>query len=271
MSEERLQGPPPQLRPGGAFLLVLIHLAGVMSVGILAINLASDHSILLFISAGVVVGPLIALYVGLNRYTPHLKTREALGLVMPRGRQWALLGLAVVAGAALAPIAVEITVRIFRLWPLDDQGDVLAEPTDAGGWIILAVAQLVVSPIAQEALFRGLILGKLRESVGERYALFVATVLYVAAILQPHVMPMALLLALMTGVFALRSRCLWLPIAAHISTRCVEVLLLWEHEWPSKTDPGPPDQPIWVLAVAAAVLVSAAAAAWKLAPRDAPR
>ncbi len=251
------------MRPGGAFLLVLIYLAGAMTVGLLAINLASDGSILLFVAAAGVVGPLIALYVGLNRYTPHRSTRQALRLVAPSRRELGLLGVAVVAGAALAPLAVEITIRIFRAWPLDDRTDAFPEPTDTGAWIILAVAQLLVSPFAQEALFRGLILGGLRDSVGERRALFVATVLYVAAIVQPHVMPVALLLALVTGVLALRSRSLWIPITAHITTRLVEVGVLWGEDWPSATHQGPPGQPLWLLITCAVVLITALAAVWR--------
>src|SRR5688572_7180925 len=115
---ERLQQPPPPLRPGGAFLLVLIHLAGAMTVGILAINLAAEQSMLLFIAAAGIVGPLTALYVGLSRYTPHLSTRQALRLQAPDRGELAMLGAAVVLGVAAAPPAVEIIVRLFRAWPL---------------------------------------------------------------------------------------------------------------------------------------------------------
>jgi uncharacterized protein len=263
-SEDRIQEPPPKLGPGGAFLLVLIHLAGAMTVGLLAINLANDRSIMLFIAAGVIVGPLMALYVGLNRYTPHLTTRQALRLERPRGRsELALLGAAIIAGAALSPLATEVTVRIFRAWPLQEAAGAFAEPSDTMGRILLDIAYLLVSPVTQEALFRGLILGGLRVSVGRRRALFVATVLYVAAIIQPHVMPAALMLALVTGVLALRGRSLWIPIAAHITTRLFDGLILWGEEWPSATNPGPAPQPLWLLGLCGGVLVVTLVALWR--------
>src|SRR5205814_1129479 len=102
-----------KFRPAAALLLLFVYYGAYMAVILLG-GLVSDedHIGVLFLAAAAVVAPLCATYVGLVRYAAEEPTGTALRLGRP---VWTRILLAVVAGAALAPLAIELRVLMQQL------------------------------------------------------------------------------------------------------------------------------------------------------------
>jgi membrane protease YdiL (CAAX protease family) len=202
--------PQHELRPLGALLLVLVQFSTFMTVLLVAVMLqemrSEEGSALLVgkwnLVAATVVGPLVALYVGLNRYAGETTTRRALGLGRPTGRQVACAVAAAAGGVLLAP-----------LWRASQ-----VEPVSA---VLLVVAY----PAANELLYRGFVQRRLTDSVGAWRALAVTFTLFVVGHLNPYVMPGAALIGGFTGIAAWRSGSTWVPLAAHLGFQASRLML----------------------------------------------
>lgn len=175
------------------------------------------------IVAALIVGPLVALYVGLNRHAAAEPTRAALALDAPTRRQWAAIALAVAAGAALAPIAVEVTNRIMAAWPIPAPEEA-SEPRPADV-VIVGIALVTAAPLVEEMLFRGFLQPRLVRTLGATRGWFAVVALYTAAQVNPRFMPAALLVGATTGLFALAAGTTWAPIAGHVSCQATPFVL----------------------------------------------
>jgi membrane protease YdiL (CAAX protease family) len=212
------------LRPGGAFLLVLIQFGALMTVWIIGANIAggdgeeqSGLAGLVFLAAGTVVAPLVALYVGLNRYTPQTPTAQALGLRKPLGRQWALIVVAAGTGAALGPVINDVTVRMVMWFELDLGG----ERPDERTRFLLDVISVGAAPIAIELFFRGFLQGRLRQSVGAMRAYWVTLILYTVSWVNPLRFPETAIAGGALGFVSMRSGVTWAAIAMHVGIEAV--------------------------------------------------
>jgi membrane protease YdiL (CAAX protease family) len=201
--------PGVELRPLGAFLLVLVQISAFGTVWLIAKMFAEargEEDILLIggwnLAAGMALGPLVALYVGLNRYAGEIPTLAALGLGRPTGRQIV---------AAVAAGAVGVALGFWR-------GSSPVEP-------VSAFLLVLVYPLASELLYRGFIQPRLVASVGAWRGLAVTFTLFVVGTLNPLLMPEAALVGAVTGISAWRSGSTWVPLAAHLGFQASRFLL----------------------------------------------
>lgn len=162
------------------------------------------------------------------------------------------------AGAALGLSGLFLSAGIAALqslW-LGSSEDVATRMEDAlgetfGRGLVVAVLVIAVVPaVAEELLFRGLLLRSLRGSFGAAAAVAVSAAAFGAFHLSPHrFLPQAVLGALL-GVLALRSGSLWPAVVAHAAHNGLAVVLL---------DAGLGDEaiPPWTILPAAAVAAGA--------------
>jgi hypothetical protein len=176
------------------------------------------------VAVGWVVGPMLALYLGLSRHAPHERARAALGLGRPERRAAPAIVCAVIAGAALAPVAAEVAVRLHGLWPLPEpsaEERLAMEAAMKPGPRLWAAYVLITTaaPLAQELLYRGFLLPRLAGG------LVVTAALYTISQVQPHEMPGALLLAFGLGVVALAARSVWAALLGRLAYEGVPLAL----------------------------------------------
>jgi hypothetical protein len=267
----------PRFRPAATLLLLLVYYGGYMAVVLLG-GMVSEGELVgvLFFAAAAVVAPLAALYVGLTRYAPAEDTVAALGLERPRGRQWLQIALAVLAGAALAPLAIELRVRIQELMPMDAlpadvQAELSAALAQTGSQIGLALAELALIPFAQEVLFRGFMQPRLAAVVGPGRAIAVVAVLSALSALHPFVMPVALGLALPLGLLAVAAGT-WAAVAARVAVGLAPVALALVDRPLPDVDAAAPGHiaPVWLAGCALVAVLAVAAAWWLRRPAAAP-
>jgi membrane protease YdiL (CAAX protease family) len=210
------------LRPVDAMILVGVHFgAAIAVVGIAAALGGGERQALLNDAAAVVAGPLAALYLGLWRHAAAEATIPALRLARPRGGERTAVAAGVVAGAALAPLAVSVTALTLARWPDAAAAEAAAEAAagQPGKFALVAAlaGRFVAGPFVEELLYRGFVQPRLSLRVGPLRALVLTAVLYTAVQVDPRWMPAALLLAVPLGLFAWRGRTAWVPVAAHLA------------------------------------------------------
>ncbi|MDW7655539.1 MAG: CPBP family intramembrane glutamic endopeptidase [Bacillota bacterium] len=81
-------------------------------------------------------------------------------------------------------------------------------------WLILGIS--ILTPIAEELLFRGIIQGELRKAMPEWAAVVIQGVIFAAFHWQPIQISYVLLPGLLLGLLYAWTRSLWVPIAMHI-------------------------------------------------------
>ena len=81
-------------------------------------------------------------------------------------------------------------------------------------WLILGIS--ILTPIAEELLFRGIIQGELRKAMPEWAVVVIQGVLFAAFHWQPIQISYVLLPGLLLGLVYAWTRSLWVPIAMHI-------------------------------------------------------
>lgn len=217
------------LRPSGALFLVFIHFVALLATVLLLSGISGRASPLNLVAAAL-AGPLVALYVGLTRYAPGERTADALRLARPRGRQWVIVACAVLAGAALAPVAADVSARIVAAWPLPpmppEVEEALKEALRPGFVLWAAVAGSVLfGPVAEELLYRGLILPRLAASMGVWRGIFIVALLHAGAQANPRFLPAALLVAVPLGLLAVAARSTWAAIGGHMAHMATPFLL----------------------------------------------
>lgn len=81
-------------------------------------------------------------------------------------------------------------------------------------WLILGIS--ILTPIAEELLFRGIIQGELRKAMPEWAAVVIQAIVFAAFHWQPVQVSYVLLPGLMLGLLYAWTRSIWVPIAMHI-------------------------------------------------------
>ena len=254
---------PDSLSPGGAVLLTLIAFSGFMSVGLVAQILKSDAigdpviGLVAFI-----VGPLIALFVGLYRYAPDQGTAAALGLSR-RPRALPLV-LALVAGAAAGLPLDEVVLRMYQWFPHEVRAAAGAPGATVwrGTQATMAVGLIVAIPLVYELLYRGLVQPRLAARLGVAGAIGTAALLHLGGLfMNPHALPSLAAIAVLAGVAAWADG-IWAAIALHVAARSARVVA--DLAGFAVPGPGPDGGVVHLSAVAAAVctavVVCAAAA-----------
>lgn len=117
------------------------------------------------------------------------------------------------ASFALISWALEIPPEPFMM--------ALMSETNIGSWIFLLMVTILVAPIAEELMFRGIILGifSFKNTLGWRlFAVFLSAAFFVSLHIQyEHIITFILLilLSLMLGAARIISNGLFLPVAMH--------------------------------------------------------
>ena len=213
-----MESHPPEFRPGGAFLLVVVCLVAVLLVSLIGSAFAADDEISIpWVVAALLVGPLAALYVGLSRYAPRETTAEAMRLTSVSRRELGLIAVAALVGGALALVVAPIDVLLL---PPPTAEEMAREREQLP---LLIATGLFLKPFIDELLFRGFMLPRLARTAGAWPALLI--IAGVAALTQATQPVSPLLLGLGLGAAALASDTVWPAAIGHIAFECVRFLV----------------------------------------------
>lgn len=251
MSED----PPRELRPASAILLVGVHTIGTLAI--LAVGQAlsgggEDAPVSEVLVAGArLAAGLIALYVGLVRHAPNEATAAALRLERPAGRI-GFVALGTIFGLLSAPLTYAVAVMLVSALGPEEAAAAAQLTTEGPGaeWIV-AVAAMLLIPLADEALYRGLIQPRLTRVVGIQRGLVLSVLLYTASQLNPIALPTAVGFA----ILAFAAGNTWPAVAAVIANR---VGLLW---MPYLAGGAPP---WWLTAGATALAAGVLVLTWRV-------
>jgi membrane protease YdiL (CAAX protease family) len=217
-----VSAPSRPFSPGAALLLLLVYFAANAVVLLIGDSLSDGPVGSVFFAAAAVLAPLVAVYVGLVRHAPDEPTAAALVLKAPHGRAWVHIALAVVIGAALAPLAYELTARLIELLPAGDAPDEvmlewLAAQRLPATQALVDVSALLLIPFTRETLFRGLMLPRLGAVLGTRRAVSLVVLLDLVTQPFPELPPHGLVAAVPLCMLAIAARSTWAPFAGHVA------------------------------------------------------
>lgn len=134
-----------------------------------------------------------------------------------------------------------LTALIYVLIGRDIDAQEATEVMAAAGpltFAALAIYVVIVAPLVEEVLFRGLMLGKLLERMSPMWALGVSALLFALVHRDPSFMPSQFATGVVMGLVRLRTGTLTAPIALHAGFNLLMVvLLLFAGEDPSAAAP----------------------------------
>ncbi len=248
----------------------MLHFAMLLTVYLLATGIRGGRLVsAINLFAAAVIGPLVALYVGLNRYTPTVRTSEALLLTRPSGAQTFMVLLGLLVGASLAPLSNEVMRRILIAWPVPDLmgelSDQVLQVTPPGvlDWAAFGVFQLALSPFVEELFFRGFMQSRLARRAGVWKAVGVTALFYTAAQLEPRYMPSAAIVGLPLGILAACGKTTWAPIIGHVAHQVTQL-------WVSTSFGEDRALPQWLLWSAGGLSSSSLFLAWRFRRAEVP-
>lgn len=274
------------LGAGTAVLFGFLHLIAFILVFGLGASLVSGSTALeLNAAVAQLVAPLLALYAALARWAPSESTTAAVGLQPVAGSRWRALQVfffAIVLGVVLAPLAAEITARIFQALPMppldpEELRELLKhEPMGPGTVLVLFTCLVVLVPLAEETLYRGFLQRRLvvrgQTRAGSWRAVLLIAVIYSAVQVNPRFAPGAFLLALGLALAARSGGSTWTSVAAHMAHRATPVALTFfigGHLPGESLVPEDLFLPWQVSAACAGIAALAAMALWRLRERSA--
>ena len=192
--------------------------------------------------SGVATLIVLAAFFLLRRKNPL----KEMGFLPTRGRL-------VFLGIGLAPLLYLATTLILGLLPqhwLDEYAEASAALNDTG--LLMTVATVIVAPLVEEIIFRGLILTRLHRGMPGWLAVLVTALVFGVCHGQVVWMAYAFVLGAIFGFIALRARSIWPSLTAHLIFNGIGQLAAFlEH---SALDPWPA-----LLALAGAGLLICAA------------
>lgn len=116
--------------------------------------------------------------------------------------------------------------------------DILEQPNPGrGGWTLLSV--VVLAPLLEELLCRGILLEGLRARYGATSALVGSSLFFAVIHFHPVMVVNALILGILFGYFYLRFESLWTPMLLHGFNNSLALLLMWA-EFPGEKFDGRP-------------------------------
>ena len=219
-----------------AFVALVIYFLGQLVVGLVAgLALALVAGGIEGSSTGLLVATVVSQVVGLLLALGYLSLRRrlswrVLGPVRP-GVVPVLLGLAVGFGGTLLAYTINavVTFALDLEAPVEQQ---LLEDVLSGGLasVVVVIAAVVMAPLAEELLFRGLLFQSLRRRLGLWFAAIVSAMVFCLVHVEIIVsQPLALL-----GLFALAVLLAWsfhrtgslvVPIVAHATFNAISLAL----------------------------------------------
>ncbi len=141
---------------------------------------------------------------------------------------WAEVGIGMGTGGALVfVIGLLATIAITFMGdeiPVAAQDVFEALRTNSLAEIIFFAGMLIVAPIGEEILFRGVLYGAIERAWSARWAMLISSVVFAAAHLEPERFIILLPLGLALGELRLRRNNLVTTISAHFVINCVAAL-----------------------------------------------
>jgi hypothetical protein len=155
------------------------------------------------------------------RLSPHM---PSLGTVIAWPRMTWPLAATTVLGVLVALSAAQVLGLFFPFNDGDQMAQYVAE--DEGLWHALADYSLI-TPLLEETLFRGVILGALMAPFGRRGAMWASSLMFATIHLSPVTFVHHTLLGLVCAHARLESRSLLLPMAIHGVYNAIVVFMAW--------------------------------------------
>lgn len=199
---------------------------------------------------------------------------------LPTLARWAWLRLRPLRGDALYLTLAAMPVLFFLTWSIGDLytrmipvppesfnpfGDMMDSPS---GTLALAIFAIVVAPLAEEFVFRGLIQRGLERRRGPALGIAMTAGLFALIHFLPWVFPLHFMIGLILGFIVYATRSLWSGVLLHAANNTMAMIgilisggeteatpTLWEIGWTSD---------VWTTL---AILVLSVAAAWWIATR----
>lgn len=199
---------------------------------------------------------------------------------------WSLLRLNPLRGAALRWLIAAVPVFLVFNWALgevyirlvpvppenfDPFADIM---TDAAGRLAITVLAVVMAPVLEELVFRGVVQGSLERRWGVAVGIVAAAFIFALVHFRPWVLPLHLFLGASFGYVVYATRSVWAGVILHAANNSAAMLGAGIQEEPVSTLPtlwatGPTSD--WWSSVAAAVVSGALLAVvavqlWKARP-----
>jgi CAAX protease family protein len=153
---------------------------------------------------------------------------ESVGMrIVPRMGTW--LAIAAASGLGLRLAATAYTTFMLAMgWRLPgwDANPMKYFPRDMFGSVVLVVIIVIVAPVVEEVIFRGVLLPSVSGRFGERWGIGVTTVVFAAMHLNPFSFLPILLVGWVLAALFLRARSLWVSIVCHAVFNGIGVLVM---------------------------------------------
>ncbi len=239
------QGPPAGEQPRDAYLphsnwsyghiamvlafgIIVGPLLALITIGVVGGSSAIDDVSPLALLAAQAVASLVAVAVA-SRFRGSRSWRIDFGFKIEARHVW---GIA--AGMVLQVAVALLTLPLVQLLSEDDgpQQEIARLGAELTNWEIALFALLVavVTPVFEEIVYRGMLLGRLVKSMSRRNAVLISSAVFALThLLDPNailVVPGLFLVGLALGYLALRAGNIGLPIFAHMGTNGLAVLFL---------------------------------------------
>lgn len=255
---------PPPLGPGGLVAVLVTGAAGfVVALGVVALVLGHPPAPG---SPGAAATQGLALLAGasaaiLSDPRRHVPLRRRLGL---RGAPALALAAALVGGLALQLPLAAVAVAVEAVAPTDpairETLEALVAPDTAVGWVASVLALAVAAPLAEEVVFRGLLLRGLAGRLGPVPASVATSLLFGAVHGTPASVAYASLAGLALAALTLRCGSIVPAVAAHAGVNAAPMLLYATGLGSlDAADPGPALDAVPPALAAAGALAAAAA------------
>ncbi len=216
-----------------------------------------------------------ALAIGVVVYGGYVHARLPFASVFPLRRfRMAFLGSMILLLVGALILAVDLGALLQSFWPKPESLRALEKHILAGeGNVAGAVFVLVVlAPISEEFLFRGLIMHGFLQNYSRRKAILVSALLFALFHVNPWQFPMAFVLGVVLGWWLVETGSLWPCLVGHGLANSVPFLLrLGVRSDMARAKPAPVPGPMAIGLIGVAALVFLGAGAWLLRRSRTPR
>lgn len=202
----------------------LVVVFALVASGVDVKQLSSAQTLLVALASSLLLAAMIWGFA--LRRSPQPKA--ALGLVKPKGRVW----LKIIAAMGIFIIATAlITALVDVLWAgfdADEEQELgLGQPDGLLNFVGMALLLVVVTPLTEEMLFRGLLFGGFKSKWGFVPAALLSGLLFGAVHWQPNVVIATVVLGWLLAWLYHSTGSLWASIALHSLKNAVAFVLLY--------------------------------------------
>ena len=247
--DRQVAATPSQAFACGAIILVALFF-GKLAVSEMPGSLGGIAKLIVIPQVGLILAPALLMATMLTT-----SLSKSLRVQMPH---WTTLPLAVLLGATLHPMYVQLAGVISYLYPVSEQAALAMKPftdqIEAAPWMTIILLMALVPAICEELAFRGFIFGGLVRQGGRLRAVIVSAIMFGIShgVLQQSIA--ATIMGLLLGWIALRTGSVLPCILIHITNNSLSVSMerILNSNWQGaswflrQSDAGPEYQPMWI-------------------------